>query len=277
MRRTLLASWGRSARARKGESLFLAFAVALIWTMHPLQTESVTYVIQRAESLMGLFYLLTVYCFIRFAGSSCVPRSGTSEDEQAGRSVWGWLSIGACLLGMATKEVMVTAPVIVLLYDRTFIAGSFGEAWRRRRGVLPRIGPDLDPVDLPRHGNRRPRRHSGDERRCLHHELLADAVSRDDALPRPGDLAGASCLRLWHPAGGVRALGIARHCLCRSAGGGNGVASPPPAGAGGERERPSATPRSSSSRFWRRRFWCRCSANSWPSTACILRWRRFWR
>jgi Tfp pilus assembly protein PilF len=35
---------------------------------------------------------------------------------------------------MATKEVMVSAPLIVLLYDRTFLAGSFRAAWRRRRG-----------------------------------------------------------------------------------------------------------------------------------------------
>ena len=33
---------------------------------------------------------------------------------------------------MATKEVMVSAPLIVLLYDRIFVAGSFREAWRRR-------------------------------------------------------------------------------------------------------------------------------------------------
>lgn len=46
-----------------------AFAVALLWALHPLQTESVTYVIQRAESLMGLFYLLTLYCFIRGAAA----------------------------------------------------------------------------------------------------------------------------------------------------------------------------------------------------------------
>jgi len=38
----------------------LAFFAALLWTLHPLQTESVTYIIQRAESLMGLFYLLTI-------------------------------------------------------------------------------------------------------------------------------------------------------------------------------------------------------------------------
>ena len=36
---------------------------------------------------------------------------------------------------MGTKEVMVSAPLIVLLYDRTFVSGSFGEAWRRHRGV----------------------------------------------------------------------------------------------------------------------------------------------
>jgi len=36
---------------------------------------------------------------------------------------------------MATKEVMATAPVVLLFYDRIFIAGSWGEAWRRRRGA----------------------------------------------------------------------------------------------------------------------------------------------
>ena len=53
-------------RPRYGEAaLPLAACVALLWTLHPLQTESVTYISQRAESLMGLFYLLTLYCFIR--------------------------------------------------------------------------------------------------------------------------------------------------------------------------------------------------------------------
>src|SRR5690606_16404025 len=42
-----------------------ALAIALVWALHPLQTESVTYVIQRAESLMGLCYLLTLYCVAR--------------------------------------------------------------------------------------------------------------------------------------------------------------------------------------------------------------------
>src|SRR6185295_15762893 len=46
-------------------SLTLALAVALLWAVHPLQTGAVTYIVQRAESLMGLFCLLTLYCAIR--------------------------------------------------------------------------------------------------------------------------------------------------------------------------------------------------------------------
>jgi tetratricopeptide (TPR) repeat protein len=102
----------------------IAFFAALLWTLHPLQTEAVTYLVQRAESLMGLFYLLTLYGFIRGA-----------EAAGRARSLWFCLCVAACLLGMATKEVMVTAPLIVLLYDRTFVAGSFREAWRRRGGL----------------------------------------------------------------------------------------------------------------------------------------------
>jgi tetratricopeptide (TPR) repeat protein len=108
-------------RDRFGPSaLPLAFFVALLWVVHPLATESVTYLIQRAEALMALFYLLTLYAFIRGVDS---PRPWR---------IWYPLSIGACLLGMTCKEVMVSAPLIVLLYDRTFVAGNFRDAWQRR-------------------------------------------------------------------------------------------------------------------------------------------------
>jgi tetratricopeptide (TPR) repeat protein len=98
-----------------------AFVIALLWSVHPLQTESVTYVMQRAESLMGLLYLLTLYCFVRH-----------TERGPAGGGIWAGLSLLCCLLGMATKEVMVSAPLMVFLYDRTFVAGSFAAAWRTR-------------------------------------------------------------------------------------------------------------------------------------------------
>ena len=118
VRRTLVQP---ALRVRFGPSAARwALAVAVLWTVHPLQTETVTYISQRCESLMGLFYLLTLYCFIR-----------GSDSRRS--SAWFALSVVACLLGVASKEVMVTAPVMVFLYDRTFISGNFWTAWTRHR------------------------------------------------------------------------------------------------------------------------------------------------
>ena len=100
----------------------LAIASALIWIVHPLQTEAVTYVIQRSESLASLFYLITLYGAIRGADSA---------------RAWRWyvVSVASCALGMGSKPVMVTAPVAILIYDRMFLARSFRELWDARRGL----------------------------------------------------------------------------------------------------------------------------------------------
>jgi len=93
---------------------------------------------------MGLFYLLTLYCFIRSAdetGERQGARGEILEKEMREPQVirplasrlWSLASVFSCLLGMASKEVMVSAPLIVLLYDRTFVAGTFRDAWARRR------------------------------------------------------------------------------------------------------------------------------------------------
>ncbi len=145
VRRTLVFRVARDDSALQSEAAWLGFTVALLWTVHPLQTEAVTYTVQRAESLMALFYLLTLYCFLRGAeadlasdagrGTFPVPSGGRrAEGRNSGSGEWRWfaLSIGACLLGMASKEVMVSAPLMVFLFDRTFIAGTFREAWQRR-------------------------------------------------------------------------------------------------------------------------------------------------
>jgi tetratricopeptide (TPR) repeat protein len=115
----------RTLASREGSSATLTAAcAALLWALHPLLTESVTYVIQRAESLMGLFYLLTLYALVR--GAEAVDRKS---------GLWYALSVIACLLGMGTKEVMVSAPLIAILFDRTFLAGTFMGALRQRRWV----------------------------------------------------------------------------------------------------------------------------------------------
>ena len=124
-----LALWGVVARTLASPVLRgrfggrgAAFAVALVWSVHPLLTEPVTYVVQRTELLMGLFYLLTLYASLRAWDAARPAR-------------WEALAVGACALGMACKEVMVSAPLMVVLHDVLLR----GEPWRalvRRRGRL---------------------------------------------------------------------------------------------------------------------------------------------
>jgi len=122
LRRTFLSDRLKERYGDVSESL--AFATSLLWLLHPLQSQSVTYLIQRAESLMGLFYLLTLYA---------VSRSNTSK-------AWPRIAILTCALGMATKEVMVTAPILCLLYDRIFLASSFKEIFQKRLHLYLGLG-----------------------------------------------------------------------------------------------------------------------------------------
>jgi tetratricopeptide (TPR) repeat protein len=122
-------SAGPGALVSPSSGLLVAFISALLWTVHPLQTESVTYVVQRAEALTALFYLLTLYAFVRYAGQG--------EGKKRG---WAAICVTACLLGMATKETMASAPLATLLYDRAFVSGTFRDAWRRHRAVYVGLG-----------------------------------------------------------------------------------------------------------------------------------------
>ena len=97
---------------------YLAATVTAIWLVHPLQTEAVTYVIQRTELMAGFFYLLTIYFAIR----------GWEAAEPGG---WYAASAIACGLGMGCKEVMVSAPLMVFLYDGIFVSPSWRDALRR--------------------------------------------------------------------------------------------------------------------------------------------------
>src|SRR5688572_27906582 len=86
--------------------------VDAMWALHPVQTAAITYLSQRAESLMGLFYLLTLYAFIR-AHHSIRPKR------------WQFVSVICCWAAIGTKEVALTAPILVLLFDRAFLTKSF--------------------------------------------------------------------------------------------------------------------------------------------------------
>lgn len=100
---------------------FIAFGAALLWLVHPLQTASVTYIVQRAESLAGFFLLLTLY--------------GAIRRLEGGRPAWAIVAGAACILGMGTKQSAFAAPALVLLYDYIFVSKRVGTALRAHPGL----------------------------------------------------------------------------------------------------------------------------------------------
>jgi len=114
----------------------VAFAIAVIWMVHPLVTEPVDYVSQRTELMMAAFFLATLY----LGGSASArhqnergtrPTRLTRPTRHTGGTRLT-ASVVCCALGMACKETMVVAPIVVVLYDRTFTFGSFRDAFRER-------------------------------------------------------------------------------------------------------------------------------------------------
>lgn len=97
---------------------YLAFAVAVLWLVHPLQTQSVTYIIQRCESMMGMFYLFTLYAWLRGA--------------TGGGRWWYTLAVASFVLCCGCKEVAATLPPVLVIFDRVFLARSWRELVRAR-------------------------------------------------------------------------------------------------------------------------------------------------
>ncbi|WP_165698918.1 tetratricopeptide repeat protein [Bremerella volcania] len=103
----------------RDHAMLLATAIALLWAIHPLQTQSVTYIVQRYESLMGMCFLLSLFCFVK---------GFTSKY----RAAWYLGSVIACAASAMCKEVAVVIPLVVLWYDRAFLAESWRELFRDR-------------------------------------------------------------------------------------------------------------------------------------------------
>jgi tetratricopeptide (TPR) repeat protein len=99
-----------------------AFLVAGIFFLHPLQTESVTYVIQRAESMTGMFYLATLLFYLK-------ARRAETRDARLGHSILAGL---AALCAAFSKETAVTLPVMIVVFEVFFFNTSIQDLWRKK-------------------------------------------------------------------------------------------------------------------------------------------------
>lgn len=86
----------------------LVSLAVLFWALNPVQTQAVTYIVQRMTSLATFFYLAALLLFCRFR-----------QGGISGR--WALVLITACFaLGMASKEMAATLPLALLLFDFCF-------------------------------------------------------------------------------------------------------------------------------------------------------------
>ena len=115
----------RMPAAIRHDATGIALASALLFELHPLQTQAVTYLYQRFESLMGMFFLVAIFCF-----AMAVRERATASRHKAGWFLAAWFAV---ILSIGSKEVGAAAPLVLLWYDRVFEATSWRELWTRRR------------------------------------------------------------------------------------------------------------------------------------------------
>ncbi|MCC6544400.1 MAG: tetratricopeptide repeat protein [Nitrospirae bacterium] len=98
------------ASGREQLNGFIALAASLIFITHPVQTQAVTYIIQRFASLATLFYFLSLVLFLKWRLAS----------GKRFRIIIYLLSISSAILAMKTKEISFTLPFMILLFEFTF-------------------------------------------------------------------------------------------------------------------------------------------------------------
>jgi tetratricopeptide (TPR) repeat protein len=103
----------------------IALFTALLFVVHPVQTQAVTYIVQRFASLASLFYLFAVFCYLKWRLSS---------PEFKRRHLWYAAAFLATILAMKTKEITFTLPFMLLLVEYV----GFGLPTRKQWiGLIP--------------------------------------------------------------------------------------------------------------------------------------------
>jgi hypothetical protein len=92
----------RIPAAIRRDAAGIALVAALFFELHPLQTQAVTYLYQRFESLMGMFFLLAVLCF------AMAVRADAAAGRRTGWVLAAWLAV---ILSIGSKEVGAAAPM----------------------------------------------------------------------------------------------------------------------------------------------------------------------
>ncbi len=130
-------------RETTGQNLIPFFA-ALLFAVHPVQTQAVTYIVQRFASLASFFYLLSLAAYSKARLISVARESeGAAETRRTTGPVFYMIALLSAVLAMKTKEISFTLPVMIILYEVLFFsrngAGSSPRAANKLFHLLPFI------------------------------------------------------------------------------------------------------------------------------------------
>jgi protein O-mannosyl-transferase len=111
----------------------IALFSALLFVSHPVQTQAVTYIVQRFTSLTAMFYLLSVIMYVKGRLNSLSAKDTTQRGDKNTGNSWSYtlnpilfyvLSVVFAILAMKTKEISFTLPFVIVLYEFTFFRSS---------------------------------------------------------------------------------------------------------------------------------------------------------
>ncbi|MGD8963742.1 MAG: tetratricopeptide repeat protein [Desulfobacterales bacterium] len=97
-------------RSTDDQRIWIAFFTAAVWMVHPLQTQSISYIVQRMNSMAAMFYVLSLLLYARF-------RINAEHKHK-----W-WLLSGcilATILALASKQNAAALPIVMLAYEAYF-------------------------------------------------------------------------------------------------------------------------------------------------------------
>jgi len=110
-----------AARINPEYHFAIAGLASLIWLAHPIQTQSVTYIVQRMNSMAGMFYLLSLWLYVE---ARLIKRPWTRNMLVTG-------SILSAVMALGSKEIAITLPLVVYLYEWYFFQ-DLNTAWLRK-------------------------------------------------------------------------------------------------------------------------------------------------
>ncbi len=96
------------------KTIFIPFLSALLFLTHPVQTQAVSYIVQRITSIATLFYLLTLYFYARY--------------KLKGGKNYFWMGITSTVAAMLSKEIAFTLPFALLAFEMLILKSSLKNA-----------------------------------------------------------------------------------------------------------------------------------------------------